>query len=89
MIIAGRYGSEGIDECGKKVSFTEMEFDYALKTGKPIIALLHKYSDTLPVIKSELNEDKRRKLNAFREKAKDGRLIHYWTSKEDLILLFN
>ena len=30
LIIAGKYGSEGMDDDGKKIGFTEMEFDYAM-----------------------------------------------------------
>lgn len=32
VIIAGRYGSIGVDDAGNKVGYAEMEFDYAVKT---------------------------------------------------------
>lgn len=38
LIIGGRYGSVGPDG----ISYTQMEFEYALKTGKPIISFVHK-----------------------------------------------
>ena len=47
VIIAGKYGSMGLDDEGKSVSYTEMEFDYAYKKGKPIIALIHKNTENL------------------------------------------
>ena len=34
LILAGRYGSLGVDDFGTKVGYTEMEFDYALSKGK-------------------------------------------------------
>lgn len=48
LIIAGRYGSLGIDDKGKKVGYTEMEFDYALSQEKPIIVMLHRDIEKLP-----------------------------------------
>ncbi len=44
VVIAGRYGS--LSESG--LSYTEMEYRYALETGKPVIAFLHKDPDALP-----------------------------------------
>ena len=38
VIVGGRYGSVGPEG----ISYTEMEYRYALKRGKPIIAFLHK-----------------------------------------------
>lgn len=84
VIIAGRYGSEGEDENGKKVSYTEMEFDYALKMGKPIIALLHEDISSLPKVKCETSERKNKKLNAFVQKVKNGRMIKQWSNKDNI-----
>ena len=84
LIIAGRYGSEGRDEQGNKVSYTEMEYDYAVKIGKPVIALIHKYPEQLPGNKIELKEEKRDKLDYFKRKVMKGRMVTFWTSIEDL-----
>jgi len=84
VIIAGRYGSEGEDENGKKVSYTEMEFDYALKTGKPIIALLHEDISSLPKVKCESSDRKSKKLNNFAQKVKNGRMIKKWSNKDNI-----
>lgn len=84
VIIAGRYGSEGEDENGKKVSYTEMEFDYALKMGKPIIALLHEDISLLPKVKCETSLRKNKKLNTFVQKVKNGRMIKKWSNKDNI-----
>ncbi len=84
LIIAGKYGSEGMDDDGKKIGYTEMEFDYAMKTGKPIIALIHKDPESLPAKHCESSKIKKKKLENFKKKVMSGRLIHFWDSKEDL-----
>lgn len=84
VILAGKYGSEGIDEAGQKISYTEMEFDYALKSNKPIIALIHADPDILPRIKCETSKTKNVKLKKFYAKVSSGRLIKKWTNKDNL-----
>lgn len=84
VIIAGRYGSEGNDENGKRVSYTEMEFDYALKTGKPIIALVYEDIGLLPRSKCETSETKNKKLKKFIEKVRTGRMIKKWSNKDNM-----
>lgn len=44
VILAGRYGSIGPDG----ISYTEMEYRYALETGKPVIGFIHKDKSNLP-----------------------------------------
>lgn len=44
VIIAGRYGSIGADG----ISYTEMEYRYALEAGKPVIGFIHKSPEELP-----------------------------------------
>lgn len=80
LIIGGRYGS--ISEQG--ISYTEMEYDYAVKKGIPVIALLHKDIEAIPLGKSEKDDKKRELLTKFREKASTGRLVKYWTNAEGL-----
>lgn len=79
LILAGKYGSVNADG----ISFTEMEFDYAVSTNKPIIAFLHDNLENLSAALSEKTEVLQNKLNAFREKAK-GKHCKYWNSPEDL-----
>ena len=84
VIIAGRYGSIGIDDDGNKVGYTEMEFDYAVKNNKPILALIYDDIDNLPRSKTESKGTKQSKLLKFREKACCGRVIRKWNNKDNL-----
>ena len=80
LIIGGRYGSTADDG----LSYTEKEFDYAVSKGIKVIALLHKSPDELPRTKSESDDRKYQKLQEFREKVCDGRLIRFWGNSEQL-----
>src|SRR5580658_3275830 len=64
LIIGGRYGS--VSEVG--ISYTEQEYDYAVKRGLKVIALLHENPDEIPFGKSEQNPELREKLELFRTK---------------------
>lgn len=79
LIIGGRYGS-----CNEEgIGFTEMEFQYALQTNKPIISFLHKNPEAIPSGKSELDPIKRQKLNDFRDLAQK-KMVKYWNTPDDL-----
>lgn len=84
VVVAGRYGSVGTDDEGNRVSYTEMEFDYAKKIGKPIIALLHRNPENLPRSKCEKSQRQSKKLEKFRNKVSAGRLIQKWDNKDNL-----
>lgn len=84
LILAGKYGSLGKDESGNEVGYTEMEFDYALKTGKPVLALVHENIEELPRSKTETTSKKDHLLKLFREKVYQGRLIKKWSNKDNL-----
>jgi hypothetical protein len=79
VIIAGRYGSLGPD--GK--SYTELEYRYAVESGKPIIAFLRKNPGDLAADQSEKGEAGQRGLAEFRKLA-EQRMCKYWTSAADL-----
>lgn len=79
LIIGGRYGST--NEQG--ISYTQMEFEYALETGKPIISFLIKDPTSLPVSKSEQEQEKKEKLEKFKELAKK-RIIRTWNNSTEL-----
>lgn len=79
LIIGGRYGSEN----DKGVSYTQMEFEYALSKNKPIISFLHKKPEELPVKKTDNNAEKKKKLDSFRELAQK-KLIKYWETPAEL-----
>lgn len=84
LIIAGRYGTCGKDDSGNTMSYTEMEFDYAHKNGKPIIVFLHSDIESLPLSKSERTKIGRQRLRRFMIKVSNGREMTYWTNKDNL-----
>lgn len=79
VIIAERYGSIGVNG----LSFTEMEYDFAIENHIPIISLLlHKDSrENWP--KSKIEIDKLININKFREKC-ESRMCQHWKNKDDL-----
>jgi len=80
LIIGGRYGS--VSEEG--VSYTEMEYDYAVSKEIKVIAFLHKAPESLPFNKSEQTATARKKLAAFRDKAATSRLVKFWENANEL-----
>jgi len=79
LIIGGRYGTTGNDGMG----YTEMEYRYALKTGKPIIAFLHKDPDSLPKKNTEKTEEGQKNFKAFRKLAQE-KMCKYWETPAEL-----
>jgi hypothetical protein len=79
VVIGGRYGS--VDANG--VSYTEREYRYAVETGKPVIAFLHKDPGKLASERTEQSDEGREKLAAFCEHVKE-RMCAFWSSPEDL-----
>lgn len=79
VIVAGRYGSLGPDG----LSFTEMEYRYALEKGKPVIGFAHREPDTLPVNQCEPGEEGKSKLAAFRGLVQK-KLCRFWVNPSDL-----
>lgn len=82
IISAGRYGSI---HPATGLSYTEMEYDYAVEIGKPVIRLLHK--DPFNELKGEFIErtqSGRVKLEAFRQKMMSGSLVKFWSDHADL-----
>lgn len=80
LIIGGRYGST--TEQG--ISYTEKEYDYAIQKGIKVIALLHENPSSIPYEKSEKDENSRKLLESFRNKAATGRLVRFWNTAEEL-----
>jgi hypothetical protein len=80
LIIGGRYGS--LDTEG--IGYTEKEYDYAIKTKKAVIPLLHQNPDNLPRDKTETDEITWEKLKKFREKVEDNHTCVYWSSADEL-----
>ena len=79
VIIAGRYGSVGPEE----KSFTQLEYEYAISQGKPVIAFLHEKPGSLPADNTEKAPAQAKKLEDFRNLAKK-KMVRYWTTPEGL-----
>jgi hypothetical protein len=80
LIIGGRYGST----TNEGISYTEKEFNYAVEKGLKVICLLHKNPGQISFDKSEKTLEMQEKLQAFCEKVKQGRLVKYWETPEEL-----
>lgn len=80
LVIGGRYGSVTADG----ISYTEKEFDYAVKKELKVVALIHGIPDDIPFGKSEQDPELREKLLGFRDKVMNGRLIKFWKNAEEL-----
>lgn len=79
LILGGRYGSIGPDG----LSYTEMEYRYALEIGKPTIAFLHRDPGKIAAGKSEGSEEGREKLKAFRALV-EKKLCKHWDTGQEL-----
>ena len=79
LIIGGRYGST--NEEGK--SYTQMEYEYAIRTKKPTIAFLHKNPSMIPSGKCEQDPEKKKKLDDFKALAQK-KLVKYWENADNL-----
>jgi hypothetical protein len=79
VILGGRYGSIGPDG----LSYTEMEYRYALEKGKPILGFVHKDPSQIVSKKTEASPEGKKKLESFREFVQT-RMCRFWDSPSDL-----
>lgn len=79
LIIGGRYGSTNKEG----ISYTQMEYEYAISTKKPTIAFLHKNPSLIPSGKCEQDPEKKKKLDDFRALVSE-KLIKYWENADNL-----
>lgn len=77
LILGARYGS--VDE-DTKISFTEMEFDYALQKGIPCLVL----SMAEGVTVDPKFVDNAKKLKLFKDRAMHNRQSAFWKSEDEL-----
>lgn len=80
VLIGGCYGSIH-PETG--LSYTEMEFRYAVESNIPVIAFLHSDPEQLAAKKNDSDPKVKKKLNDFRNLVKK-RLCKFYNSPEDL-----
>lgn len=79
VVVGGRYGSttpEGL-------SYTEMEYDYAVETGKPTFGFVHQHPGSIVADKTEPDNEGKKRLDAFRAKVQNNH-IKFYSSPEDL-----
>ena len=79
VIIAGRYGSIGPDG----ISYTEMEYGYAVEKDKPVVAFLHGDPGSIPNKHVEKTEEGKTKLKAFCDLAR-RKMCKEWTTPHEL-----
>lgn len=87
-VISGKYGQ--VPLCPRRnpdnLSITELEFAEALRLGRPILIFVMHKTHQRGEDDFELDADKRAKLNAFRERARQSRIYAEFTSPEDFCL---
>lgn len=86
LVIAGKYGSTKKNTSGKSVGYTEMEYNYAKKNKKPIIAFIHNDVDNIVSKKVESTEEGKKMLDNFRNKVKNSHIqVSFWKDTTTLI----
>ena len=81
LIIGKRYGSVN-SETG--LSYTEMEYDYAVSNGIPVLVFALDDSVEVDENKEDQDEELKRKLKLFKSKAMGNRLASIWKDIGDL-----
>ncbi|MFI2490262.1 DUF4062 domain-containing protein [Promicromonospora kroppenstedtii] len=81
LIVGGKYGSLDPE---LEISFTEREYDTAVRLKKPVMAFLHGEPGKLLAEQTEESDERRNKLKSFREKIQTAKHVKYWSSPEDL-----
>ena len=79
VVIAGRYGSIGADG----LSYTEMEYRYAVDQGKPVVSFLHGAPHLLPAQHVEETDEGKSKLKEFRTLVQK-KMCKEWTTAHEL-----
>lgn len=80
LILGGRYGTIDFDG----ISYTEKEYEYAVSKGIQVLAFIHDNPENLAVTKSELDSESRVRLDTFRERVCQNRLVKKWNKAEEL-----
>lgn len=79
VIVAHRYGSTA----ASGVSYTEMEYDYAVSKGIPTLGFILNPEVEWPKDKSDTGTKTIGKLNTFKAKVK-SKPVSFWSNKDDL-----
>ena len=78
LIVGGRYGSLNKEGMG----YTQMEYEYALEKGIPIVAFTPSKPESIPVGKTDKDPEKTKKLNEFLELVKKKMCKSYDNPKD-------
>lgn len=79
VVIGGRYGSLGPEG----ISYTQMEYEYAVSQNKPVMGFLHKDPSSISAKKSEKSPEGQVKLEQFRNLVQQ-RMCKYWSNPAEL-----
>ncbi|GAC69925.1 DUF4062 domain-containing protein [Gordonia soli] len=80
VVVAGRYGSI-IDAEG--ISYTEKEYDYAVKSGIPVLGFVHKNPGQILASNTDLDKTAQELLDKFRDKVK-SKPVNFFESPAEL-----
>lgn len=83
IIVGGKYGSISPDS---GISYTRMEYEYAVETKKPVLRFLVENLDTLPQDKIEKDPKLNKKLLEFRELLRKNNLCRFYKNPSNLAL---
>jgi sugar-specific transcriptional regulator TrmB len=78
VIVAGRYGSLGPEG----ISYTEMEYDYAVEKGIPVLGFVRNGIGDISFNNTEKSEKGRKKLETFRQKVMSRTCRKYSAASE-------
>ena len=81
LIIGKKYGTEILDE---GISWTQKEFEYAVKKGIPVLAFIKKEDAKTPKTFVETDPDRIEKLNKFIKDVEAHSTVDYWEDKKDI-----
>jgi hypothetical protein len=79
VLVAHRYGSTGKEG----LSYTEMEYDYAVEVGIPVLGFVIAETAAWPMDRGEEDAKIQRRLATFKTKVKK-RLVQFWQNKDEL-----
>jgi hypothetical protein len=79
VVIGGRYGSLGPDG----ISYTQMEYEYAVSQNKPVIGFIHQDPSSISAKKTEKSPEGQIKLEEFRILVQQ-KMCKYWSNPDDL-----
>lgn len=81
LILGGRYGSVADD----RLSYTEKEYDYAKKIGKPVLSFVRQDIDDIKVSQTDNDPKLALRIKKFRDKVlKSGTLSKLWDNSDQL-----